>query len=686
MITTSSEILLIFPPGWSTSSPYLSVPLLSAFLTENGISNKGIDLNIRIHNEVLTDRNIDSSAKAIEKLLSRSDLDEKHRTELLIALDLYRLIKGTVDNTILRLRNESICMAEMTRINRFIETAYRIHSAPYFPGRIHEGALVYTKEVIYSSFLDYNNFEIAHTLTDLEARVKDNSTNPFYPYLERFVHELGLSGIKMVGLSVCGYSQLISSLVLARMLKTRAPGLKIVMGGAIMPYILTALEENPFPFSYVDYIISGPGEDALIKLYDHICNRNTEIDKIGGLLYYDPDRNGVIKNGHAEIVDIDRLPTPSFNPEELDYYLISKKDIALPLLGSRGCYWGKCAFCGINCNYDGKYQMKQPELLIDDMEYLENRYNINRFRLIDNCIHPNTLKKISQIILDKGNEFLWQCMVRFEEGFSTELWGQLYDSGLRLASFGLESPNQSILDKMNKGIFAERIPRILNQCHQAGIFTHCFFIVGFPGEQNVHPNELVDFIRNNRYNMDSLTITNYRLEGQSYVFDNQEGFDIEIAKIYPKDYIMPNYEHKDFCHVAKRLSYINSSIADLNCSEICFSGVDDMFIIGNIFRGLRPELGSWQESRIEAYKKLLSIVADNSPSTIELSGIESIGYDQRYALFYNEQFFNYYIFENQKDNMYSYPINEYLNYTDVRHIEYLFDILSGMTWRCRNNS
>lgn len=685
MTSTSPEILLIFPPGWSTSSPYLSVPLLSAFLTDNGISNEGIDLNIRIHNDVLTDLNMDNSAKVIDELLARNDIEEKHRTELLIAADLYDIIKGKVDDIISRLRSESVCAAEMTRINRYIETAYRIHSAPYFPGRIHEGTLVYTKGVIYSSFLDPNNFEIAHTLTNLEKRVQDTITNPFYPHLEKFVLGLDLSSVKMVGLSVCGYSQLISSLVIARMLKAHAPGLKIIMGGAIMPYILEALEENSHIFNYIDFIISGPGEDALIKLYDYVCGKNTKIDKIGGLLYYDTYKKSLVRNNEAEIVDMDSLPAPHFNPEELDYYLVSKNDLALPVLGSRGCYWNKCAFCGMNCNYDGKYQMKQPKLLIGDMEYLEKHHNINRFRLIDNCIHPNTLKKISQIILDREDKFLWQCMVRFEEGFTADLWRQLYDSGLRLASFGLESPNQSLLDKMNKGVCADRIPSVLSQCHQAGIFTHCFFIVGFPGEQNIHPDELVDFIRNNRYNMDSLTITNYRLEGQSYVFNNREKFDIELAKIYPKDYIMPNYEHKDFCHAVERLTYINNSIVDLDCSGICFSGVDDMFIIGNIFRGLRPELELWQKSRLEAYKNLLKIMTGESLPSIELPRTESIDcHNRRYALFHNDLFFNYYLFENQKDYTCSSSINGYLNYADVRHIEYLFDILSGMTWKFKN--
>ena len=323
MTNTSPKILLIFPPGWSTSSPYLSVPLLSAFLTDNGIYNEGIDLNIRIHNDLLTDLNIGNSARVIDELLSRNDIEEKHRTELLIAADLYNIVKGKVDDTISRLRSESVCAAEMTRINRFIETAYRIHSAPYFPGRIHEGTLVYTKGVIYSSFLDPNSFEIAHTLANLEKRVEDTITNPFYPHLEKFVLGLDLSSVKMVGLSVCGYSQLISSLVLAHMLKIHAPGLKIIMGGAIMPYILAAIEENPHIFNYIDFIISGPGEDALIRLYDYVCNRNIKIDKIGGLLYYDTYKKRVVRNGEAEIVDMNHLPAPHFNPEELDYYLVS---------------------------------------------------------------------------------------------------------------------------------------------------------------------------------------------------------------------------------------------------------------------------------------------------------------------------------------------------------------------------
>ncbi|MCL2561473.1 MAG: radical SAM protein [Rikenellaceae bacterium] len=674
----SSEILLIFPPGWSTSSPYLSVPLLTAFLSGSDIPCCGIDLNIRILDEILTDKQIDRSAKVIEELLSRKDLGEEHRAELLLASDLYGIVKGAVDKTIERLRHGTISPREATRINRFIDTVYRIYSAPHYPGRIHEGALVYSTGSIHHNFLDYNSFEITPTLSDLERRVgESHNTNPFHTHLERFVADIDISETKLVGLSVCGYSQLTSSLCLARLLKERKPDLKIVMGGAIMPYLISALIENPFPFRYLDFIVSGSGERTLMQLYDYVCGK-IEFGEVKGALYYDFERKAVAKNGEAADIDINSLFTPQFDPDELKLYLTPKEHLALPVLGSKGCYWGKCAFCGINCNYDGRFQRKRPALLVDDMERLTERYGINQFRLIDNCIHPNTLREISETIIARGNKFLWQCMVRFEEDFTPELWQQLYSSGLRVASFGLESPNQHLLDRMNKGVDAGRIHEILSQCRSAGIFTHCFFIVGFPGEENIHPNELIDFIRNNRYNINSLVITNFRLEGQSYVFGNQEEFGIEIARMYPRDYILPNYEHRDFCRAAERAAYVSDSIADLECSGICFSVLDDTFIIGNVFRDTRAELLSWQRHRIEGYRKLRKFIdSSDSMEQIDLSHIVPISYNQHYALFHNTSFFNYYVFKNVNDNS-QLPLREYLNINSSYNIDYLFDILSGI--------
>ena len=671
------EIILLFPPGWSTSAPYLSVPLLSSLLEDNNIKNKGIDLNIRIINMILTDSNLERTVEWINKILLSKKIKEEHRIELLIAKDLYSVIKGSVDNNISKLRSNNISVDERVSINKLIDTAYRIHSAPYFPGIINNGMLVYTSREPYSNRLDFSDFEITNTLSDLEIKIENENTNPFSYHIKKYCEELYIGKLKMIGLSICGYSQLITSLFIAKTIKKRNPGLKIVLGGAIMPYILSALKENPFPFKYIDFIIYGPGEDALLKLYDHI-NGRININDIPGLIYYDWKQAKLVQNGKVAIVDINQLKVPIFDKEELKSYLIPYSDIALPILGSRGCYWGKCAFCGINCSYDNKFQRKRVDLIVDDMELLENHYKINRYRLIDNCIHPSTLNDISKEILKRNNIFLWQCMARFEDGFNLELWHQLYKSGLRLVSFGLESPNQFILDKMNKGVPASSIPRILNQCQRAGIFTHCFFIIGFPGEQNISPDELIEFIILHRYLIDSFTITKYRLESQSNVFNNRKEYEIELKKSYPKDYIKTTYEHKDFCNAEERVLYVNSNIANLECSQIGFIGLDDMLVIGSVLKNKKTEIKRWNKRNTTTYTYLMRMVSEKTIHEVEFSSIEFVNKNKYYIIFKNKINYNYYIFKNNKIDEQSISICKHLEYDSKQSIEYLYDIIFGM--------
>ena len=63
--------LLIFPPGWSFTSPYLSIPLLVGYMRNKGLEVSGEDWNIRIINEILSDKNLDDSISKICDLLSK---------------------------------------------------------------------------------------------------------------------------------------------------------------------------------------------------------------------------------------------------------------------------------------------------------------------------------------------------------------------------------------------------------------------------------------------------------------------------------------------------------------------------------------------------------------------------------------------------------------------------------------
>lgn len=62
-------------------------------------------------------------------------------------------------------------------------------------------------------------------------------------------------------------------------------------------------------------------------------------------------------------------------------------DIIMPIQSSKGCYWGKCLFCGLHYP-PKKYTVKNPKKVVDEIEFLNKEYNIKIFEFVDEALHP----------------------------------------------------------------------------------------------------------------------------------------------------------------------------------------------------------------------------------------------------------------------------------------------------------
>jgi len=63
------KVLLLFPPHSDTTSPYLSIPMLTAFLRSRGIHVIQRDLNIEAHDLMLQREFLNDSVKRIKDRL-----------------------------------------------------------------------------------------------------------------------------------------------------------------------------------------------------------------------------------------------------------------------------------------------------------------------------------------------------------------------------------------------------------------------------------------------------------------------------------------------------------------------------------------------------------------------------------------------------------------------------------------
>jgi radical SAM superfamily enzyme YgiQ (UPF0313 family) len=99
---------------------------------------------------------------------------------------------------------------------------------------------------------------------------------------------------------------------------------------------------TPDLFPYFDYAIAGEGEQAIVKLANAL-EQGTPLSEVPNLWYCE---NGEVKSSAVppDLPDLNALPTPDFSGIPFDRYLLPEP--VANIQTSRGCYYGKCTFCG----------------------------------------------------------------------------------------------------------------------------------------------------------------------------------------------------------------------------------------------------------------------------------------------------------------------------------------------------
>ena len=75
----------------------------------------------------------------------------------------------------------------------------------------------------------------------------------------------------------------------------------------------------------------------------------------------------------------------------------------------------------------------------------------------------------------------WSCQARVDQ-IDRPLLEQMKLCGLQGIAFGVESGSQKVLDFYRKGITVEQTARAFDLCHEMGIGTHAFIMLGAPVE------------------------------------------------------------------------------------------------------------------------------------------------------------------------------------------------------------
>ncbi len=294
---------------------------------------------------------------------------------------------------------------------------------------------------------------------------------------------------------------------LADAIKESSPETLIIFGGAHA----TALPEDVVKKTSIDAVIPREGEVVFKDIVQNLLSGMHPFESAKGVIF--KSEGAIINNGYAELIqDLDELPIPNWgkyydlNLYERYYDQQSGKFLLmLPIFSSRGCPY-ECSFC--QPLLTRKYRMRSVTNVIDEVEYLADRYGIKRIYFEDSTFG---VKK------DWFIDFCCQYMTRgihkkVKWGFETnvncvdqERMELAREANCVYVYFGLESASDTVQKHLGKATTKEKIINAINISKKAGIYeVSGSFIFGLPYETSKTAEETLDFIKESK--LDSINI------------------------------------------------------------------------------------------------------------------------------------------------------------------------------------
>ncbi|MCF6159422.1 MAG: radical SAM protein [wastewater metagenome] len=488
------KVLLLFPPSWHPSQPYLSLPSLTAFLRQNGVDNViQRDLNIELLDILLTRKTFSEFHQRIVDKLGRlgntgemswwgaSPYDQEKRNVLARAAEAIPSVIDKVEFAKNTLRSDGFYNLEryMDSVH-IINEALGMLSALYYPSVLN----AVSNDMRYSV---YSSQDILHAIGDEEENIF------LALYQEHILSSVLEFSPQVLGISITSTSQIIPGLTLAKLVKDQNKEIHITIGGSVFTKLIDSIKKVDGLFSVVDSFIVFEGEHALLGLVEQVNDRK-DLKKVPNLIYRENDVTRINEPFYAE--DLNALPAPDFDGLPLRLYHAPAP--VLPVQTSRGCYYRKCAFCNLHLDHRN-FRTRKVELLIEDIRTLSQKYQTPYFFFTDESVPVNTLREISDSLPENQLNIQWMAGVRFESALDDNLLEKMSKSGCQKLVFGLESYNQRVLNLMKKGIKTDKVKRILDSCLKADIAFHLYIIVGFPTETREEALETLRFVLTKEY-------------------------------------------------------------------------------------------------------------------------------------------------------------------------------------------
>ncbi len=475
------KVALIYPPTCDPTGPYLSVPMLTAYLRRNGIDVLPIDANIEVYDRLLRRAALNEMAGRVAKRLERLERQASlaHTDQLLYARlwevlpDLAR-VPEAVEDAVAVLRDRSgVRFFDPCQYEKAVQTvkgALRIISAAYSP-------LV----------LDFSVYRTPFSLLTPETIQADSQPgkNPFHGYFSGELADLlSFHSPDVIGISLAFPGQVQPGYALAYTLRQSLPAAHITVGGPAISQILARLAPEKIPQLLGPFhsAVLYEGEETLLALVRTLAGGQT------------PPRVLYGERG----MDLSLLPSPDFEGLPLDKYL--SPEPVLPYDPTRGCYWGKCAFChyGLSPRGTAVYRQRPINRVVAHLAQYKERWGCRTVYFSQDAFAPRTARKLSLKLRSAGTSLRWATDMRPEPDLTPKCCRDLKDGGALSMALGIETAAPRLQRMIDKGVSLKEMQTAVRNLAAADIAVEAMCFTDFPTETYSEANATVDFLEEMR--------------------------------------------------------------------------------------------------------------------------------------------------------------------------------------------
>lgn len=318
----------------------------------------------------------------------------------------------------------------------------------------------------------------------------------------------------IVGLSVMFSGQVIAALAVTLVVRRIWPSTKVVWGGAHVTALAEPIGADAAYGHAIDGFVAGYAEKTWVKLLDAVAAGDTW------------PREVFAAGASHRRAEEDSSVVPAF---DLTGY--ADGNLTLPVQASRGCAFGKCAFCTYP-KIEGTYRKLDIRVLEPVIREAASRRAILSFK--DSLLVPSQLKSVAELV---AGRVVWSACTKLNVSFDAQTMRQLHVSGLRTLEIGLETLQESSQELIGKQQSLSLFRGFLDAAAAAGVAVVVNYMTGLPGADLDEEQECLNIVREEVASRPSLVAriehNTFQLEMLSPMGKEPTSYGIQILRTWP---------------------------------------------------------------------------------------------------------------------------------------------------------